>query len=84
MIFTYLDTETINESIQFVALVANTLENLADSVICIFLDKRFAQAWKKSYIWIKRRFGCHVNARVHPVLEMENARRTNPLSHTHN
>ena len=83
MFFTYLDTENINESIQFIASIGNTLETLVDPFIFILLDKRFGQAYKKSFIWIKHRFHFHVNAIVHPVLEMENVRHINNLAHTH-
>jgi hypothetical protein len=77
VILIYLDIDTITESIQFIALVENTLETLVDPFILILLDKRFAQAWKKSYIWIKRRFDFPMNARVNPVLEMIPSHRIN-------
>jgi hypothetical protein len=70
MFITYLGVDGINEFIVFVALVANTFETLIDPIISIFLDKRFAQAWKKFHQSINRQFGWHMNARVHPDVQM--------------
>jgi hypothetical protein len=81
MIVTYLDIYSINESLAFAFLVENTLETLIDPVISIFLDKRFAQAWEKSYQWIERQFGGHVNARVNPVVQMALVQQNNSLAH---
>jgi hypothetical protein len=68
MIVTYLDLDNINESLAFAVLVANTLEILTDPVIAIFLDKRFAQAWKKTGMWIKQKIESLMDVRVHPVI----------------
>jgi hypothetical protein len=81
MIVTYLDIYNMNESLAFAFLVANTFETVIDPVISIFLDKRFAQAWKKSYKWIERQFGGHVNARVNPVVQMALVQQNNSLTH---
>jgi len=81
MIVTFLDLDNINESIAFAVLVANTLETLADPVISIFLDKRFAQAWKKFYQWIERQFGGHMNARVNPAFQIAAIQQKNTLTH---
>ena len=81
MFYTYLDVDTTNENVQFVVVLLNTLETLADPVISIFLDKRFAQAWKKSFRWINRQFGCYMNARVNPVVETVTVRQINSLHH---
>jgi hypothetical protein len=81
MIANFLDLDNINESLDFAFLVANTLEILADPVIVIFLDKRFAQAWKKFYQWIKQQFGGHKNARVHPTFQMAIIQQNNTLNH---
>jgi len=67
MIIILLDVDDINESISFVASIACTLETLMDPFISFFLDKRFAKAWKKSYILIKRKVNHLMNVRVHPV-----------------
>jgi hypothetical protein len=67
MIIIFLDVADINESISFVALVANTFETLIDPFISIFLDKRFAKAWKKTYILIKRKVNHLMYVRVHPA-----------------
>jgi hypothetical protein len=80
MIITYLGVDAINESIVFVALLANTLETLADPIISIFLDKRFAQAWKRFHQSIYRQFGWHMNARVNPDVPMAVVRQTNTLN----
>jgi hypothetical protein len=45
------------------------------------LDKRFAQAWKKFYQWIKQQFGGHINARVHPTFQMAIIQQNNTLNH---
>jgi hypothetical protein len=82
MIVTYLDVEAINKSIHFAVLVANTLETLIDPVIVIFLDKRFAHAWKISSVYIKRRFA--LNTRIQPALVMATVRQTNTKDQTHN
>jgi len=80
MIISYLGVDAINESIVFVSLVANTFEILIDPIISIFLDKRFAQAWKKFYQSIYRQFGWHMNTRVNPDVPMATVRHTNILS----
>jgi hypothetical protein len=67
MIIIFLDVDDINESIGFVALVANTFETLIDPFISIFLDKRFAKAWKKTYTLIKRKVNHFMYVRVHPA-----------------
>jgi hypothetical protein len=72
MIIIYLDANTINELIVFIVSVANTVETLIDPIVSIFLDKRFAQAWKKSYQWINRQFNWHMNARVNPAISIAN------------
>jgi hypothetical protein len=68
MIVNFLDIDNINESIAFAVLVANTLETLIDPVISIFLDKRFAQAWKKTGVWIERKLDILVDIRIHPAI----------------
>jgi hypothetical protein len=80
IIVTYLDLDNLNESLAFGVLVANTLETVIDPVISIFLDKRFAQAWKKSYEWIERQFCSQVNARVNPVIQMAFVQQNNTLT----
>jgi hypothetical protein len=67
MIIIFLDVDDTNEYISFVASTASTLETLIDPFMAIFLDKRFAKAWKKSYILIKRKVNHWMNVRVHPV-----------------
>jgi hypothetical protein len=81
MIIIYLGVDAINESIVFVALLANTLEVLIDPIISIFLDKRFAQAWKKFHQSINRQFGWHMNARVAPNVPMATVGQTNTLTY---
>ncbi len=81
MIVNFLDLDNINESIAFTVLVANTLEILADPIISIFLDKRFAQAWKKLYQWIERQFGGNMNARVNPAFQIAAIQQKNTLTH---
>lgn len=66
----FLDLDEINDTIQFIAQIANTLEILVDPFIACFLDKRFAQAWNKLYQWIKRYFRCCINRRVNPVFQI--------------
>jgi hypothetical protein len=68
MIVTFLDLDNINESLAFAVIVANTLEILIEPVIAIFLDKRFAQAWKKTGVWIKRKLDILVDIRIHPAI----------------
>jgi hypothetical protein len=80
MFITYLGVDGINEFIVFAALVANTFETLIDPIIVIFLDKRFAQAWKKFHQSINRQFGWHMNARVHPDVPLAIIRQVNTLS----
>jgi hypothetical protein len=67
MIIIFLDVDDINESIDFIASIASTLETLMDPFLSFFLDKRFAKAWKKSYMLIKRKLNDLMNVRVHPV-----------------
>jgi hypothetical protein len=81
MIVNFLDLDNINESITFAVLVANTLETLADPIICIFLDKRFAQAWKKFYQLIVLQFGGHINARVNPAFQIAAIQQNNTPTH---
>jgi hypothetical protein len=81
MIITYLGVDAINESIVFATLVANTFEILIDPIISIFLDKRFAQAWKKFHQSINRQFGWHMNARVAPNVPMATVGQTNTLTY---
>jgi hypothetical protein len=83
MIITYLDIDTLKESIEFVAVIANTLETFIDPFICVFLDNRFAQAWKKSYIWIKHQLEFPRNARVHPTFQVATTHQINTLNHIH-
>jgi hypothetical protein len=80
MIVNYLDLDNLNESLAFAFVVANTLETVIDPVIAIFLDKRFAHVWKKSYKWIERQFGGHVNARVNPVVQRAFVQQNNTLT----
>jgi hypothetical protein len=80
LLITYIGVNGINESIVFVALIANTLEILIDPIISIFLDKRFAQAWKKFHQSINRQFGWHMNARVNPDVPLAIIRQVNTLS----
>jgi len=80
MFITYLGVDGINEFIVFAALVANTFETLIDPIIVIFLDKRFAQAWKKFHESINRQFGWHMNARVNPDVPLAIIRQVNTLS----
>jgi hypothetical protein len=68
MIVNFLDLDNINESIAFAVLLANTLETLIDPVISIFLDKRFAQAWKKTGVCIERKLDILVDIRIHPAI----------------
>jgi hypothetical protein len=70
MIVTYLDIGDKNEFIAYVTLVANTVETLIDPFLAIFLDKRFAQAWKTSVKWIQRQLDCLLHTRVHPAVEL--------------
>jgi hypothetical protein len=81
VIIAYLGVDAINESIVFVALVANTLEVLIDPIIVIFLDKRFAQAWKKFRQSFNRQFGWHMNARVNPDVPLAIIRQANTLNY---
>jgi hypothetical protein len=81
MIVNFLDLDNINESIVFAVLLANTLETLADPIICIFLDKRFAQAWKNFYQWIVLQFGGHINARVNPAFQIAAIQQNNTPTH---
>ncbi len=67
MIVIYLDITAVNELIYFIVILLNAFKVVADPVISIFLDKRFAQAWKKSWQWITRQFGWYMNGRVHPI-----------------
>jgi hypothetical protein len=67
MIIIFLNVNDINESIGFIASIANTFETLLDPFISIFLDKRFAEAWNKSYILIKRKVNHFMYVRVHPA-----------------
>jgi hypothetical protein len=68
MFLIYLDIYTINEWIVFAASVANTVETLLDPFISVFLDKRFARAWKTSFIWMKGKVDHLTNTRVNPVV----------------
>jgi len=68
MIVNFLDLDNIKESLAFAVIVANTLEILIDPVVSIFLDKRFAQAWKKTGVWIKRKLDILVDIRIHPAI----------------
>jgi hypothetical protein len=66
MILTYLDIDDQNELIAYVTLAGSTLEILTDPIMAVFLDKRFAQAWKKSFQWVEYQLVCLKNTRVVP------------------
>jgi hypothetical protein len=67
MIVSYLDIDDKNEFIAYVTTVENMLEMLIDPILAVFLDKRFAQAWKTSFQWVKYQLVYLTNTRVGPV-----------------
>lgn len=77
MVVIFLNVNQVNQWIVFAAAVGNTMEICIDPVITFFLDKRFAQIWKRSYRWIIRHFISHVNTRVQPVSELIAVPQTN-------
>jgi hypothetical protein len=67
MIVNFLGLSDPDEPVGFAVIVASTLETLIDPIIASYLDKRFAQAWKKTGIWIKKKIDTLLNTRVHPI-----------------
>jgi membrane-bound metal-dependent hydrolase YbcI (DUF457 family) len=82
MIANYLDINEMNKSVGFAVVVASVSEIFADAIVSIFLDKRFAQAWKKFYHLIEHRVGEHLTTRVHPVAQVTVVHQKNTRSNT--
>jgi hypothetical protein len=81
MVMILINVDDMNEFIMFAALIANTFETLLDSVITIFLDKRFSQAWKKFYQRFESLFDDRMNATVNPVVRVATIQQKNTVTH---
>jgi hypothetical protein len=70
LFFQYLDIEAINGKRSFPLSICSTLEMTIDGILVYLLDKRFAKAWKTSFLWIIRQWALKNNAQVHPTIEL--------------
>jgi len=66
----YLDIEAINDKLSFPLAICSTLETSMDGILVCLLDKRFAKAWKTSFLWIRRQWTLKNNAQVRPAIEL--------------
>ncbi|CAF0929663.1 unnamed protein product [Adineta steineri] len=74
MIVNCLDSDYVDGTTNFIVILLSTIETLCDPIVGVFLDKRIAQAWKKSYKWMRRQSGVQKSTKVTPAVEIKTAR----------
>ncbi|CAF0929630.1 unnamed protein product [Adineta steineri] len=74
MIVNCLDSDYVDGTTNFIVILLSTIETLCDPIVGIFLDKRIAQVWKKSFKWVYRQPAVQKSTRVTPAVEIKTVR----------